>query len=142
MAIFALGLAAAGLLSNCRALPANLSQSPPELRVAMTEFQFQHSHVVSAGHIVIAAENKGKVVHRLIIAPLPNDFPPVAQEMKGGEPRSVLPLAGIPDQSPGETGRVAVDLKAGRYGLFCLVVEPKTGRSHARMGMASELKVV
>jgi len=107
----------------------------------MKDYRFEFAPPVHRGRTVFRVANRGSVVHRLVLVPLPADYPPLKERFaSSGERRSIDPLAGIPDRRPGETDTFSVDLKAGRYGLVCFVTDVD-GRSHAEKGMVAEFRV-
>lgn len=106
----------------------------------MREYRFVHPTTLPHGRVVLQIRNDGRVVHRLIVVPLPRDFPPVKEVVKHPTGRAVDPQAGIPDQRPGVRSRLAVDLAPGRYGLFCLVRDDDN-QIHVAKGMVSEFRV-
>lgn len=72
--------------------------------------------------------------------PLGDDVPPVAEQIRSGNPRIVTPLARVPPRQPDQTGSFGADLAAGqRYGLVCYVRNPD-GQTHAALGMTSEFR--
>lgn len=126
---------------SCARAEPPLFSGPPVLTVTLDEMSFGHSPNAPRGRVRMRMENVGRIDHRLVLAPLPEDFPPITQQLSGEERRPITPIAGIPDRAPGETGQFAVDLVPGRYALICFYVDPD-GKSHADKGMASEFRVV
>jgi len=106
----------------------------------MTEYRFAHAPQMPQGRVLFTINNKGKLYHRLSLAPLPPGFPPIAQQVRGSVRRSVSTLASIPDRGPGRTASLAVDLSPGRYAFLCYVID-EDGKSHAGKGMVSEFRV-
>lgn len=137
MALLALGTLGAGA---CQAGATPLPPRPPHVDVAMDEMSFDHPDTLPAGRIVLEIENVGDLEHRLILIRLPDDFPPIQEQIRGDERRRVAPLAGIPDLPPGAHKRLAADLEPGRYALVCMHEDPD-GVTHAEKGMASEFQV-
>ena len=139
-----LGLLAATalLISGCSAA-ANASElpaSPPVVNVTMTDYHFGYSGPIHAGRTVFVAVNKGRVVHRLELVPLPKDFPPIQVQLHGSQRRPVQVMASIPFTPPGQTGSFAVDLAPGRYAFISFVID-RDGVSQALKGMATEFMV-
>jgi hypothetical protein len=118
------------------ALPA----APPVVNVTMTDDHFAYSGPIRSGRTVFVAVNRGHVVHRLELVPLPKDFPPINVQLHGSVRRPVQIMASIPFTSPGQTGSFAVDLPPGRYAFISFVVD-RDGVSQALKGMATEFKV-
>lgn len=106
----------------------------------MDEWRFEYPAELPRGRVVFRVVNAGDTVHKLTLAPLHKDYPPVAEQLKGTERRAITTVAAIAAQAPGATTSFAVDLGPQRYGLFCLIIEPD-GTDHARKGMASEFRV-
>ncbi|MEJ7763985.1 MAG: hypothetical protein WKF86_00655 [Acidimicrobiales bacterium] len=90
--------------------------------------------------MVFRVVNRGAQEHELTMVPLPDDVPPVAEQIGSGNPRLVTPLARVPPRQPGENGSFAVDLVPGRrYALVCYVRNAE-GKPHASIGMSSEFR--
>lgn len=125
--------------SSPRALPA----APPTVVVTMRDvggYRIDYNPVIPAGRVVFKVVNAGRLVHRLALLPLPEDFPPIDEQLHGSERQTLTPFAGVPDHLPGETATFAVDLApAQRYALVCFAEDPDGG-SHALMGMNSEFR--
>ena len=129
------------LAAGCQSSPkASLPSPPPVLRVRMNEYALANAPSIRAGRVVLEAGNVGRLRHRLLLVPLPEDYPPILEQVRGAERRPVDPLAAVPLTAPGQSRQTAVDLAPGRYGLFCPIVSAE-GRSHAVEGMASEVRV-
>lgn len=105
----------------------------------MTEYRFEHGQIVP-GRVVFNVRNEGQQWHRLSLIPLPADFPPLLEQLRGDTRQVVFTKATIPDTPPAGTGTFAVDLSPGRYAMVCLTVGPD-GKSHAREGMATEFRI-
>jgi len=83
--------------------------------------------------------NTGTIPHRVTMLRLPDDLPPLDEQLKGTERRPISPFAGIYDRLPGREGTFAVDLAPGqRYGMVCFIVDE--GGSHAVRGMSTEFR--
>lgn len=90
--------------------------------------------------MIFRIRNVGSIPHRLAVVPLPEDFPPIQEQLRGSERRFIDPIAGIYQRLPGSTGTFAVDLAPGRrYAMICFVVDPDD-KSHAVKGMTSEFR--
>lgn len=119
--------------------PAPLPPDPPVVTVTMSEYRFEHGRV-PAGRVVFEVVNRGAIAHRASLIPLPEDFPPILEQLRGTERRPVDTLAAVANLAPGERRSVAVDLPAGRYALVCFLTNPD-GSSHAVEGHAGEFRV-
>jgi hypothetical protein len=117
-----------------------LPPSPQQLDVVMTEYAFQHLAELPPGRTVFQVRNAGSLPHSLVLVELPEDFPPLAEQLVSDVRRAVPTLAQVPERPPGSRDTFAVDLEPGRYGLICFVMDPD-GVLHARKGMSSELRV-
>ncbi len=106
----------------------------------MTEYAFDYTEPVPRGQAVFQIVNAGKLNHRLILAPVPDDYPPVLHQLRGEERRPIEPIAGIPNRPPGDKTTFAVNLSPGRYYIICFV-QDRDGQTHAHKGMAAEFRV-
>lgn len=114
--------------------------APPEVTIALDDYQFRHPRPFPAGRVVFRVVNEGTREHELTLVPLGEDVPPVAEQIRSGNPRVVTPLARVPPRQPNQTGLFAADLAAGqRYALVCYVRNPD-GQAHAALGMSSEFR--
>lgn len=106
----------------------------------MSDYRFEHKPVFPQGRVVIRAPNAGAVDHQLTMVALPEDFPPIAEQLRSENRRAVATVALIPRTPPGRTGTLAVDLAPGRYALICYLEDPD-GQQHFAKGMSSEFRV-
>lgn len=135
-----LAVAAAGISCTSTASGAPLPASPPVVVVTMRDFHYELTSEIPAGRVVFRFVNAGAVEHRPSLLPLPDELPPIDQQLRGDERAVVTPFAGVPLRQPGETGTFAVDLAPGqRYAIVCFARGPD-GESHALKGMASEFR--
>lgn len=137
-------LASALLLASCQAAPERqavpLPAGPEVLNVEMTEYRFDYDGAVTAGRVLLRVRNTGRVPHSLTMFPLDEDLPPIDEQMRGSERRSITPFAGIRAQQPGASTTFAVDLAPGvRYALVCFLPDAE-GKAHALRGMNSEFR--
>lgn len=106
----------------------------------MREYRFDYDDAIPAGRVVFRIQNEGEVEHRLTLVPLPEDLPPIDEQIRGSVRQGVTPFAGVSERLPGGEGLFAVDLVAGqRYGMVCFVTDAD-GQSHAVKGMTSEFR--
>lgn len=137
VALFAFG-ASCTPASDERPLPGR----PPVIDVTMDEYTFKYPPRVPAGRVIFRVRNSGRLPHRLSVLPLPEDLPPIDEQLHGPNRLTVTPFAGIPTRKPGIPGTFAVDFVAGRrYAFICFVRDPD-GQSHALKGMNSEFRPV
>lgn len=141
--------AAAAVLAVLTAFGACSSASPerppapapaPVVTVTMLDHRFELDRSVPSGRVVFRIRNSGQEAHHLTMLPLPEDLPPIAEQLRGSQRRVVEPYAGIYDREPGDTGTFAVDLAPGRrYGLIC-AVRDEDDQPHWMKGMATEFR--
>jgi hypothetical protein len=107
----------------------------------MAEFRFDHLPAAPTGRVVFRVRNTGTVEHSLAVLALPEDYPPLNEQLQGDVRRSAGVLAAIPDpRPPGSIDAFAVELAPGRYGLVCNM-RTADGVLHAVKGMNSEFRV-
>lgn len=140
------GLVGSVAVGGCRGSDnAQKNRSPlpaaaPVVVVSMGEYSFDYHKTIPRGRAVFRFVNEGRVAHRPALLPLPEDVPPIAEQLRGSKRRTINPFGGVSDRPPGATGTFAVDLQAGRrYALICYARDPD-GSSHALKGMASEFR--
>lgn len=112
----------------------------PTVEVRLAEHDLLYESPVPAGRVVFRIHNAGDRVHRLALLPLPEDFPPLEEELANDSPRSVDPFARIPNLAPGETGTFAVDLAAGKRYAMVDFSKTSDGRTQAKLGVAAEFR--
>jgi hypothetical protein len=133
------------LLGGCttgKRTGASLPSGPQIVHVV----EHDHSYVldraeISAGRAVFRVENGSRLAHDLSLVGLPEDMPPINDQLRSGNRRALDTLARLPSRPPGSSDAVAVDLPPGRYALLCFEKDG-TGESHALLGMAVELRAV
>ena len=106
----------------------------------MREYRFDYRPTVERGRVVVRATNAGTVNHDLVLVALPDDFPPVDQQLHAETHLPVVTLAAVNAHPPGTGSTFAVNLEAGRYAFLCFVKDPD-GQTHALKGMSSEFRV-
>lgn len=94
-----------------------------------------------AGRTVLQVMNRSSLKHDLSLVAVPEDMPPIAQQLRSPDRRAIATMARLPSREPGSTDAFAVDLPPGRYALLCFEKDG-TGTPHARLGMAAEFRVV
>ena len=102
----------------------------------MADYSFQHPPEVAPGRIVFRISNAGARVHSLVLVELPEDLPPIGEQLRSDTRQPVANLARLPERPGGSRDTFAVDLVPGRYGMVCFVTDPD-GVSHALKGMSS-----
>jgi hypothetical protein len=127
---------------------APLPPAPPTVLVTMREYRFDFNAAsIHRGRVIFKVVNDGKLVHRLVLIPLPEGFPPIEEQLRGTERRSVQEAVAIRNLEPpgkgqqhGMTESFAFDLQPGRYAFVSLYIDPD-GVSQALKGMANEFRV-
>jgi hypothetical protein len=120
--------------------PAPLPPAPVELRLELDEYSFELSGTPEPGRVVVEVDNVGALDHEVVLVILPEDVPPILEQLRSEQRRTVATLAYLPPRAPGERGSFALDLEPGRYAFLCFV-QDDDGPSHALKGMALELRV-
>lgn len=130
----------------CSSSPAEAPTRPPApkaapvIGVTMVDHRFELDRDVPAGRVVFRLTNAGRAPHTMTMIPIPDELPPIAEQLRGSQRRLVEPYAGIYDRKPGDTGTFAVDLAPGRrYAMICAVVA-EDGQPHWMKGMATEFR--
>lgn len=136
--VVASGLAAAGCSGGQAGEP--LPPSAPTVEVRLLDNDLAFEEPVPAGRVVFRVENAGEAVHQLALLPLPEDFPPIHEELANDTPRSVRSFARVPSLQPGETGMFAADLAPEQRYALVDFSESSEGRMHAKLGVAAEFR--
>ena len=132
--------AVAAGITSCRPAGTVETEGPAQVEVTMSEYRFDYDHAIARGRAVFRVRNEGHEDHEIVVAILPPEVPPIAEQLKGEERRFIPGLATLPVRRPGESNIFALDLAPGRYALLCFVRD-KDGTPHARKGMSSEFEV-
>lgn len=112
----------------------------PEVTVTLQDDAIELDRRVPSGRVVFRVHNAGTVRHRVTLIPLPDDLPPLEEQLAGDERRSVSPLGATNTHPPGEGTAFAVDLEPSqRYGLVCFE-KTDDGTVHARTGENAEFR--
>ena len=94
--------------------PANMSTGTMGIEVDKAE--------VPAGNVTFAVTNDSKdIIHEMILSPVPAggaDLPYVAADLRVDEDAAGH-LGEVSELDPGKTGSLTLDLKPGKYILFC-----------------------
>lgn len=122
------------------------AESPADVTIQLTDYDFQLSGPLTHGKHVVRVENTGAQAHEIVIAALApgktlQDF--VAWEA-GGE-QGPLPtgqwLGGVTTIDAGRHASFTATLPPGNYLLLCFWPDVKDGKPHILHGMAKEIKV-
>lgn len=136
-------LLAVGAMPACGGSAAPGPPLPPAaqvVEVVMEEYRFVWTPPTRPGRVVLRVRNGGRLAHDLVLAELPDDLPPILEQLRGDTRRNAQNIANLPPRRPGTRTAVAVDLRPGRYGLVCFVQDPD-GQQHGRKGMAAEFRI-
>lgn len=106
----------------------------------MSEYRFDHPAEMHHGRTVFELRNAGTVTHELVLVALPEDFPPIQEQLRAPERRGVDTVVAIHDRAPGTRDVFAAELRPGRYGFICFVRDTD-GVPHSLKGMTSEFRV-
>ncbi len=138
------GLAAIWLVTSSCVLGGReqvlLPPTPPVVQVSMREYAFEYDPNVPLGRVVFDVLNVGTRDHALTFIKLPEDYPPIDEQLRGEERRPAEIVARVPSRPAGQGSRFAVDIEPGRYAMVCFVTDPD-GVFHGLKGMNSEFRV-
>jgi uncharacterized cupredoxin-like copper-binding protein len=129
LAVTAAALAATG----CGGGDASQTPSTRVLKIVEKDFKVVAPKAVTAGTAVLVEHNRGPVDHELLVVrsdgkPLPLRSDGITVDEDRIEPRS---LGEIEALEPGEEESLRVQLKPGRYELFCNMAGHYLGGMHA-----------
>lgn len=111
---------------------------PGVAAVTMVDYRFAAPAQVPVGRVVFDVVNHGQHPHELVLVPLPQDFPPLNQQLHSNTRRALPTIAVLPALQPGGSGTFAVDLAAGRYGIISFA-QGSDGTIDALRGMNAEI---
>ena len=106
----------------------------------MREFAYDHPAVAPSGRVVVKVDNVGSLTHQLVLVRVPEELPPLAEQLRSDTRQAVDTIANLIDRPAGSNSIIAVDLEPGRYGLVCFLRDAEGLQHHAR-GMSSEFRV-
>lgn len=139
-ALVVAGLVLAGCGGGTPRPEVALPGRPHIVEVEMLDHSFRYPPDVRSGRVLFRITNAGTVPHSLSLLPLPEDLPPIDQQLRGTERRAIPTVAAIHAKPPGGRTTLAADLTSGgRYALICFLDDP-AGVSHALQGMNSEFR--
>ncbi len=139
------GVVVLALLGACTTGPraaVSLPPSPAVVEVVEQDYGYilNPTGEIPPGRAVFQVSNRSQLAHDLVLVRLPEDLPPILDQLRSAQRRSADPLAQLPPHPPGSDDAFAVDLAPGRYALLCFVKD-ETGEPHALKGMAVEFRV-
>lgn len=140
--VLASWVVAATVLTFAGCFPADTDEpvppSVPTIDVRLADDNLAFDEPVPAGRVVFRITNTGERDHRLSLFPLPDDAPPIQEEVTDEYERPVRFLARVPNLSPGDTGEFAVDLAADQRYAMVDYSEAPDGTQHMTLGVAGE----
>jgi hypothetical protein len=113
--------------------------------VEASEYVF-NAETLPSGAVEIAFDNIGAQPHHLIASPIKGDATAEDVEKAFKEEQGPPPLSEKGTKSTavlegGEGQLVTLDLKPGRYALYCFITDREGGPPHALKGMVDEVEV-
>jgi len=133
-------MTAVGVSCDRQAPPAPLPPPPAVVDITMRDYEFRYDPDIPPGRVVFRVRNAGPSAHEVDLVSLPEDMPPIDEQLRGSERRFVDAVAVMPTHQPGTSGVFAADLRPGRYALVCFLLDAE-GKAHALRGMNSEFHV-
>lgn len=129
------------ILSSCGGgEDAPLPPPPKTVQVQMREYGFSYDRSIAPGRTVFRARNTGRLMHELVLIPLPKNFPPIDVQLRSNIRRTIAPLAHPQPVRAGGSDTFAVDLAPGRYAMVSFIKD-RNGMPDALKGMTSEFRV-
>ncbi len=115
-----------------------------DITVKLSDYTFELSAPLTAGHHVIRIENAGPQMHEMVFVKLEagkktSDFAQWALKPNGPPPG--MPINGAAPMTVGSVNTVSVDLTPGEYGLVCFIGDLKDQKPHLVHGMIKQLTV-
>lgn len=115
-----------------------------DITVKLSDYAFDITGPLTAGHHVIRVEDAGPQMHELVFVKL-EPGKTVQQmaawlEKRAGPPPGAL-INGASPMTAGVANTTTVDLTAGDYGLICFVPDSKDGKPHIAHGMVKQITV-
>lgn len=119
-----------------RPLPA----SPHVVAVEMRDYRFDYRAAIAGGRVLLRVRNRGSMAHSLSLIPLTDDIPPIDEQLRGSQRRTITPLVQVTLRQPGTRTSIAVDLVPGvRYAFVCFIRDAD-GQPHFLRGMSAEFR--
>jgi hypothetical protein len=121
------------------------SESPADLTMDLTNYDFKLSAPVTAGTRVIRVANTADQLHEVVVVRL--EPGKTMKDMFGWEmsgrkgPAPGRYVGGMAPLAPGDKGDFALAFEPGSYALICFVPDAKDGKLHAMHGMLKTLTV-
>jgi len=115
-----------------------------DITVKLTDYAFEITGPLTAGHHVVRVEDAGPQMHELVLVKL--EPGKTVQQMAAwlekaeGPPPGTL-INGASPMTAGVANTTTVDLTPGDYGLICFVSDAKDGKPHIAHGMFKQITV-
>jgi uncharacterized cupredoxin-like copper-binding protein len=137
-------LTVAATPGNASGAPAAVAEPQSTGSVSLQDFAIAVPDKVQAGSQVWKVTNNGPEPHEFGLVRMEDgktaqDFQAFMQNPNGQPPFSSV--GGLGALAPNTSGWVNLDLKPGTYVALCFVPDPKTGKSHAELGMVTSFTV-
>lgn len=117
--LLAAAAVAAASMASVGAFAATSGKATP-VTVTLKEFTLKPSvTTVPAGNVAFTARNVGKIKHEMVI--IKTALAPGKLPVSGGEASEKGAVSEIGEFGPGQTRKLTVRLKAGKYALICNV---------------------
>jgi uncharacterized cupredoxin-like copper-binding protein len=138
-----------GMIKEFVAVPALVHaearpDSAASIKVVLTDYTYTWSHRPQRGPVVIEVENRGPQLHAIEFVRL-NPGVTTAQAFAWKRldtlPAPFTIIGGVSTLSPGQGGKVALDLIPGNYVVVCFVPDSRDGRPHVAHGMVEEFTI-
>lgn len=132
---------ALGMAGVMQVVPSGEDDAPePEadLTVDLLDFSYAFSESIEAGKQTWEIVNDGKEIHEISLIRINDDKTMADVEhfmhaLQGPPPFAFA--GGMQAIDPGSSGWLHLDLKPGNYVAFCHIPDPKSGQTHAMLGM-------
>lgn len=121
-----------------------VSEPVADVTVKLTDYAFEMSTPLSAGHHVVRVEDAGPQPHEFVLVKLEpgktvDQFVQWTEKFQGPPPGTLL--GGVSLLTAGEANFITLDLTPGEYGLICFVGDSKDGKPHFMHGMVKQITV-
>ena len=136
-----------GMIRELTVTPSEIVVTEPlaDITIKLTDYAFEISPALTAGHHVIRVEDSGPQPHELVLVKLEpgktvQQMAQWSEKMEGPPPGTFL--GGVSPITIGEASFITVDLTPGEYGLLCFLPDAKDGKPHVMHGMSKQVTVM